>query len=53
MVSAKPVMLFGQAEGRPFNQGDLLRLALWLLPVFVAGLLFFALVVWPMQGLAG
>ncbi|MDF1598222.1 SLC13 family permease [Mesorhizobium sp. YIM 152430] len=53
MVSAKPVMLFGQAEGHPFSQGDLLRLALWLLPVFVAGLLFFALVVWPMQGLAG
>jgi len=52
MVSAKPVMLFGQAEGQPFGQPDLLRLALWLLPIFVATLLFFALVVWPAQGLA-
>lgn len=53
MVSAKPVMLFGQAEGQPFDQGDLLKLAAWLLPVFVAALLFFALVVWPLQGLGG
>lgn len=52
MVSAKPVMLFGKAEGQPFGQADLLRLALWLLPVFVAALLFVALVVWPLQGFA-
>ncbi|RWP77297.1 MAG: hypothetical protein EOR91_25455 [Mesorhizobium sp.] len=51
MVSAKPVLLFGSAEALTFTQADLLRLALFLLPLFVALLVAFSLFVWPLLGL--
>jgi di/tricarboxylate transporter len=51
MVSAKPVLLFGSAETLTFTQADLLRLALFLLPLFVALLVAFSLFVWPFLGL--
>ncbi|WEX74327.1 anion permease [Sinorhizobium numidicum] len=51
MVSAKPVALFGSAETPPFTQGDLLRLAAFLLPLFIGLLVAFALFIWPPLGL--
>jgi di/tricarboxylate transporter len=50
-VNAKPVALFAQADAPTYADADLLRLSLALLPVMAALLLFFALFVWPMQGL--
>lgn len=50
-VSAKPVALFAQQERPTYSDADLLRLALWLLPVLVLLLLVFAFAVWPLQGL--
>jgi di/tricarboxylate transporter len=51
MVSAKPVTLFGGMEPPAFTSGDLLRLSAMLLPLFVALLCLFALLVWPSFGL--
>ncbi|WP_081161605.1 SLC13 family permease [Ensifer aridi] len=51
MVSAKPVVLFGSGEVQTFTQADLLRLAAFLLPLFVALLVAFSLFVWPLVGL--
>lgn len=52
MASAKPVAIFGNAEGAGFDQRDLMRLALPLAPAVTALLIAFALLVWPAQ-LAG
>lgn len=52
LVSAKPVTLFGTAEPQPFNQKDLLRLALWLIVPFISLLMVFALLIWPLQGMS-
>jgi solute carrier family 13 (sodium-dependent dicarboxylate transporter), member 2/3/5 len=49
MASAKPVAIFGQAEGAGFAPGDLFRLAVPLAPVMAALVTFFALEVWPRQ----
>lgn len=51
MVSAKPVALFGAMDPPPFGQTDLLRLASFLIVPFIALLLVFATLVWPLQGL--
>jgi di/tricarboxylate transporter len=50
--SAKPLAVFAQAGVPTFAAQDLLRMSLWLGPVVWALLLFFALVVWPWQGLS-
>lgn len=51
-VSAKPVALFGALDRPTYDQRDLMRLSLWLMP-FMAGLLiFFSLFVWPVFGLS-
>lgn len=52
MASAKPVVIFGNAEDAGFDQRDLMRLALPLAPLVTALLIGFALLVWPQQ-LAG
>ncbi|WP_449045879.1 SLC13 family permease [Paracoccus versutus] len=49
MASAKPVAIFGHAEGAGFAQRDLMRLALPLAPAVTALLVCFALLVWPAQ----
>ncbi len=49
MASAKPVAIFGHAEGAGFAQRDLMRLALPLAPAVTALLVGFALLVWPAQ----
>lgn len=49
MASAKPVAIFGHAEGAGFAQRDLMRLALPLAPVVTVLLVGFALLVWPAQ----
>jgi hypothetical protein len=49
MASAKPVAIFGQAEGAGFAPADLLRLALPLAPVTAVLVTLFALAVWPRQ----
>jgi di/tricarboxylate transporter len=49
-VSAKPVALFGGLEAPTFGDGDLLRLALWLMPAFALLLVGFGLFVWPHYG---
>ncbi len=51
MVSAKPVALFGAMDPPPFDQADLLRLAVVLVVPFVVLLIVFATLVWPLQGL--
>lgn len=51
LVSAKPVTLFGTSDPQPFNQKDLLRLALWLIVPFIILLMIFALLIWPLQGM--
>jgi solute carrier family 13 (sodium-dependent dicarboxylate transporter), member 2/3/5 len=51
MASAKPVALFGTAEGSTYGQADLLRLSLWLFPMMLVALMVFATVIWPMMGL--
>lgn len=52
MASAKPVAMFGNAEGAGFTQADLMRLSLPLAPAVTALLVGFALLIWPAQ-LAG
>ena len=49
MVSAKPVVIFGNAEGSTFTQADLMRLAIPLLPIKALLIIAFALLVWPHQ----
>ncbi len=49
MVSAKPVLIFGNAEGSSFTQADLTRLAIPLLPIKALLIIAFALLVWPHQ----
>lgn len=49
MASAKPVALFGNADRATFDQSDLLRLAIPLLPVKIVMITAFALFVWPHQ----
>lgn len=51
MVSAKPVALFGAMDPRPFDQADLFTLAGVLVVPFVAMLIVFATLIWPLQGL--
>ena len=51
LVSAKPVALFGAMEPKPFGQADLFRLAGFLIVPFMALLIVFATLVWPLQGL--
>lgn len=51
MVSAKPVALFGAMDPPPFGQGDLLRLAGFLIVPFAVLLIVFATLIWPLQGL--
>lgn len=48
MASAKPVALYGNLDRETFTQGDLLRLALPLLPVKAALIIGAALYVWPL-----
>jgi solute carrier family 13 (sodium-dependent dicarboxylate transporter), member 2/3/5 len=50
-VSAKPVALFSAQDEPAYSDADLLRLSLALLPVMLALLLVFALLIWPLQGL--
>lgn len=65
LVSAKPIAVFARADlpvlpdppgpherSERTIEADLMRLALALLPVLGALLMLFALVVWPLQGLA-
>lgn len=47
MASAKPVVIFGNAERATFTQSDLLRLALPLLPLKAGMIIVFSLFVWP------
>jgi hypothetical protein len=49
-VSAKPVALFSGLEAPTFGAGELLRLALWLMPAFALLLVGFGLFVWPHYG---
>lgn len=49
MASAKPVAIYGNLDLPTFSQGDLLRLAVPLLPVKFALLFVVALFVWPHQ----
>lgn len=49
MASAKPVAIFGRAEGAGFTPGDLVRLAVPLAPIMAALVTVFALAVWPRQ----
>jgi solute carrier family 13 (sodium-dependent dicarboxylate transporter), member 2/3/5 len=51
-VSAKPVTLFASKTDQAFNEADLMRLSLWLLPMMLALLMLFAFVVWPLLGLS-
>jgi hypothetical protein len=44
------VALFGGLEAPTFGDGDLLRLALWLMPAFALLLVGFGLFVWPHYG---
>lgn len=46
-ISAKPVMIFAASGDAPFDGRDLLRLSLWLAPVFVVLVIAFGAVVWP------
>jgi len=50
MVSAKPVLMFGRADGPTYRQRDLLRLALVLAPLHLVLILAFAALVWPWFG---
>lgn len=49
MASAKPVAIFANAETQTFSQADLFRLSLPLMPVVLALLMGFALLIWPQQ----
>jgi solute carrier family 13 (sodium-dependent dicarboxylate transporter), member 2/3/5 len=49
MASAKPVALYGGHDTAPFDQRDLMRLALPLMPAVTVMLVVFALFVWPSQ----
>lgn len=49
MASAKPVAIFGGVDKPTFDQADLFRLALPLLPVKFGLLVLVALFVWPLQ----
>jgi di/tricarboxylate transporter len=49
MASAKPVALYGNQDSAPFNQADLFRLAVPLMPVVTVLLVMFALFIWPHQ----
>jgi sodium-dependent dicarboxylate transporter 2/3/5 len=51
MASAKPVALFGSLPGRTYEQADLTRLGLALLPAQLALIALFAGLVWPLLGL--
>ncbi|MDT0341248.1 SLC13 family permease [Streptomyces litchfieldiae] len=52
-ASAKPVTLFADIPGTPtYTPGDLLRLSAVLAPLSAALVLLFALVVWPLFGVA-
>ncbi|MDP0926591.1 anion permease [Paracoccus onubensis] len=48
-ASAKPVAIFANTEIPTFKQRDLFRLALPLMPMIVAMLIGFALLIWPAQ----
>ena len=50
LVSAKPVILFGQIEGVTYKQRDLLRLSAVLAPLHLALIVLFAGLVWPWLG---
>jgi sodium-dependent dicarboxylate transporter 2/3/5 len=51
MVSAKPVIVYGQMDGETFTQRDLFKLSAVLLPLHFALILLFAGIVWPAMGL--
>ncbi len=51
LVSAKPVAVFAQSEQPTFSANDLLALSATLIAPMMLLLLFFAQVLWPMQGL--
>ncbi|MCQ1835113.1 SLC13 family permease [Neorhizobium galegae] len=51
MVSAKPVALFAAMDPPPFGQADLIRFAGLLIVPFVALIVVFATLAWPLQGL--
>jgi len=51
-VSAKPVALYRALEQPTYDERDLLRLSLWLMPFMAALLMLFSLSIWPMSGLA-
>lgn len=51
-ISAKPVTLFAATEVPTYNEGDLLRLSLWLLAPLAAALALCAALWWPLLGLA-
>lgn len=50
-VSAKPVALFAGLETTTYDDRDLLRLSLWLVPGMTGLLMLFSFVVWPVLGL--
>lgn len=50
-ISSKPVAIYARQEAAPFDGGDLLKLAVALLPVQFALLLLFSLLLWPAMGL--
>jgi di/tricarboxylate transporter len=51
MASAKPVALYGKLDHATYDQADLARLSLALMPIVFALLLLFALAVWPAMGM--
>ncbi|WP_105428200.1 SLC13 family permease [Neorhizobium sp. T6_25] len=51
MVSAKPVALFAAMDPPPFGQADLIRFAGLLIVPFLALIVVFATLAWPLQGL--
>jgi len=51
-VSAKPVALYRALEQPTYDDRDLLRLSLWLMPFIAALLMLFSLWIWPLSGLA-
>lgn len=50
MISAKPVALFGATQPPAFDRTDLMRLAAYLMLPFMALLITFAWLIWPLQG---
>lgn len=50
-VSAKPVALYRTLDCPTYDERDLLRLSLWLMPFMMGLLMLFSFFVWPILGL--